>query len=272
MAARNPPAAEEGHIDPKVARARLARLARGGRGLRDPVSKELARRLREALAPVRIDRAGAALELGCGLAPPAPLLAMEAAPLRVDLIDWPQASPDVVADALALPFAAASFDLVWANNLLPWIHAPRRALEEARRVLKEGGLFAATSLGPDTLVELSELLPAGPPRAQGFLDMHDLADMAVHAGFAEPVAASERLTLSYSTPRAMLAELSRFGVLAARGMELSLGKTAKLRRLLGSARQVELTFEVIYLHAWALPQRRPKGPSDWQEMSFAPLR
>ena len=259
------------HIEACVASARLSRLARSGLGLRDPISQEMARRLSEALAPVRLaEKSGRALELGCGLAPAAPLLDMSEPPVRLDLVDWPEAEPAVIADVTALPFSDSSFDLVWANNVMPWIGNLPGMLSESRRVLQEGGLLAATSLGPDTLCELAELLPGAPMRTLGFLDMHDLADMTMHAGFAEPVAATEKIELVYSSARAMLSELRRYGVLAASGMEVSLGSTSRMRSLLARPGAVGLTFEVIYLHAWAMPARTPKGAADWHEISFLP--
>ena len=47
------------------------------------------------------------------------------------------------ADALALPFADASFDALIAANLLHLLPEPRRALDEFRRVLRPGGLLCA---------------------------------------------------------------------------------------------------------------------------------
>ena len=47
------------------------------------------------------------------------------------------------ADATALPFAEESFDAVVMANLLHLLPDPRLALEEARRVLRPGGLLLA---------------------------------------------------------------------------------------------------------------------------------
>lgn len=61
-------------------------------------------------------------------------------------------------NADALPFDAASFDLVIANHMLYHVPSVDRTLGELRRVLRPGGrIFAATN-GPDHMRELDELL------------------------------------------------------------------------------------------------------------------
>jgi ubiquinone/menaquinone biosynthesis C-methylase UbiE len=44
-----------------------------------------------------------------------------------------------VADVFALPFADASFDVVWTKYLLQWLKEPKRALNELKRVTRPGG-------------------------------------------------------------------------------------------------------------------------------------
>ena len=43
------------------------------------------------------------------------------------------------ADAFALPFQDANFDLVWSKYLLQWLREPKTALAEFKRVTKPGG-------------------------------------------------------------------------------------------------------------------------------------
>jgi SAM-dependent methyltransferase len=64
-----------------------------------------------------------------------------------------------VADVEALPFDDASFDAVIANHMLFHVDDRRRALGEIRRVLRDGGAFAATTVGANHLRELRELAP-----------------------------------------------------------------------------------------------------------------
>jgi SAM-dependent methyltransferase len=46
-------------------------------------------------------------------------------------------------DVFALPFADASFDLVWSKYLLQWLREPKNALAEMKRVTKPGGFVVS---------------------------------------------------------------------------------------------------------------------------------
>ena len=63
-----------------------------------------------------------------------------------------------VADAMALPFAAASFDAVIANHMLYHVPDLTQALTEIQRVLKPGGHFYATTIGSQHMHEMYVLL------------------------------------------------------------------------------------------------------------------
>jgi malonyl-CoA O-methyltransferase len=102
-----------------------------------------------------------------------------------------------------------------------------------------------------------------------FADMHDVGDMLVGAGFADPVMDAERITLTYPDAEGFFADLRASGqtcTLAARPRGLS-GKrflsdlTCALDRARRAGR-IEVTFEVVYGHAWkAKPQRAADGRS-----------
>jgi malonyl-CoA O-methyltransferase len=62
----------------------------------------------------------------------------------------------VCADALRLPFADASLDVVFSSLMLQWCDPLDLAFSEVRRVLKPEGFFAFTTFGPDTLRELRQ--------------------------------------------------------------------------------------------------------------------
>jgi malonyl-CoA O-methyltransferase len=61
---------------------------------------------------------------------------------------WFSRSSFVQGDAHQLPFTDASFDMVIANQVLPWAPNPQPVFDEVSRVLRKGGVFAFATLGP----------------------------------------------------------------------------------------------------------------------------
>jgi malonyl-CoA O-methyltransferase len=119
----------------------------------------------------------------------------------------------VCGDVAALPFAAASFDLVWSNLALQWVNDLPGALAEMHRVLRVGGLASFTTFGPDTLRELRAAFAEvdARPHVSRFVDMHDVGDLLVHAGFADPVMHMEQLTLTYADAATLMHDLKAIG-------------------------------------------------------------
>ena len=175
----------------------------------------------------------------------------------------------VCGDINALPLSGVAFDLVWSNLALQWINDLPRALAEVRRVLKVGGLFTFTTFGPDTLKELRAAFARvdGHTHTNRFVDMHDVGDALVHAGFADPVMDMEVVTLTYGAPDALLRELKQLGATnATRGRPRGLMGTARWRRLVDALERlrrdgrIPATFEVVYGHAWkGEPRRTSEG-------------
>jgi len=175
------------------------------------------------------------------------------------------AQPSLVCgDAGRLPLAAASVDLLWSNLLLQWINEVAAALGEFHRVLSSGGLLMFSTLGPDTLKELRTAF-AGIDRAthvSRFIDMHDLGDMLVHSGFADPVMDMEIITLTYADATTMMRELKAIGARnATRGRPRGLTGRARWQTMLAALEvfrrdgRLPATFEVVYGHAWKAAPR-----------------
>jgi len=165
----------------------------------------------------------------------------------------------VCADIAAQPFPNASFDLVWSNLVLHWVDDLPAAFAEFHRVLSVGGLLSFTTLGPDTLRELRVAFAGVDTHTHvhRFIDMHDVGDMLVAAGFADPVMDMEMLTLTYSGVPALMGELKAVGAHnAARGRLRGLMSRARWARMLGTlegfmqAGRLPASFEVVYGHAW----------------------
>jgi SAM-dependent methyltransferase len=70
--------------------------------------------------------------------------------------------PAVLGDALTLPFRDASMDAVACVNVLYHLPEPLRAIEEARRVLRTGGLFVAATVARSDSPELAPVWRAEP--------------------------------------------------------------------------------------------------------------
>jgi malonyl-CoA O-methyltransferase len=126
---------------------------------------------------------------------------------------WLRPFERVCADARQLPFKTESVDWVVSNAMLQFWLPPDAVLTEVQRVLKPGGLFSFCTFGPDTLRELRRAWTQVDDQlhVQPFIDMHDLGDGLVRAGFGDPVLDVESLTLTYPTLRALLNELKTAG-------------------------------------------------------------
>ncbi|MDQ6924310.1 MAG: malonyl-ACP O-methyltransferase BioC [Pseudomonadota bacterium] len=175
----------------------------------------------------------------------------------------------ICGDIASLPIKPASIDLVWSNLTLQWVGDPQKAFAECRRVLRVGGLLSFTTFGPDTLKELrAAFLAADRATHVGrFIDMHDLGDMLVHAGFADPVMDMETLTLTYGDAIGLMRDLKAIGahnVTAGRprGM-MGRHRWQRMLAALETTRRdgrLPASFEVVYGHAWnPLPRMTDDG-------------
>ena len=165
----------------------------------------------------------------------------------------------VCGDVNMLPLPGVAFDMVWSNLALQWVNDLPRAFAETRRVLKVGGLFTFTTFGPDTLKEIRAAFARadGHTHTNRFIDMHDIGDLLVAAGFADPVLDMEQLTLTYADAGALMRELKAIGATnATRGRPHGLMGRRRWQRALSAFEamrregRIPATFEVVYGHAW----------------------
>lgn len=168
-------------------------------------------------------------------------------------------------DAEAWPLRAASADLVLANLVLPWCR-PDRLFAEAARVLTDGGAFLFATLGPDSLREVRAAFAAVDDRihVHAAFDMHDLGDLALAAGLAEPVLDVDRLTVTYSGLAGLVADLRAAGAInVAGGRRRMLTGANRWRRfearLVPAAGRLAVTVELIFGSAWGRGPRPPRG-------------
>jgi malonyl-CoA O-methyltransferase len=142
-----------------------------------------------------------------------------------------------------LNIAGADFDLIWSNLELHLQNDPKTLMKQWRSKLKPEGLMMFSYLGPDTGKELAKLFPNDCLlRNAGSLDMHDVGDELMQAGFSEPVMDMEYLTLSYDDPDLLCKEAFNLGLLTS---------PDAVEHLIASEFNLTITLEVVYGHAWA---------------------
>lgn len=155
--------------------------------------------------------------------------------------------------------------LLWSNMMLHWSSDPERTLAQWHKALAVEGFVMFSCLGPDTLRELRAVYgqEGWGASGQSFVDMHDIGDTLVHAGFADPVMDMERLTLTWPDAQALLDELRSLGINAAmqrhQGLRTPRWRNrlaeALTRELRGADGRLALSFEVIYGHAFKAAPR-----------------
>lgn len=272
----------------------------------DAVLREVAARMHERLDLIKASPARV-LDAGCGIGRDLPSLRTRYPSAHVFALDlseqslrqwhrprhglmawWKQLTRSVLshthavqANFAALPFANASLDMIYSNLSLPHNTEPHQLFPEWARTLKPGGLLMFSTLGPDTLHECRK---AGLGKSiPDWVDMHDLGDMMIDAGFTTPVVDMEKLTVTYPNAEALLTELHAWGGNAS--LERRTGLAGKhhwrsirdaLTKQQNPQGRISLTLEVIYGHAWRGTPRPEmlidQEGSTWVGVKFTPQK
>jgi hypothetical protein len=155
------------------------------------------------------------------------------------------------------------------------LNDPVGHLIQLRRALRPDGLLLATQFGGQTLAELRASLAEAEaecdggfsPRVAPMAEIRDLGGLLQRAGFAMPVADSERLTVTYASPLHLMRELRAMGetniLIARRRRPL---RRATLMRACEIYKQhfgtpegrVRATFEIVFLTGWAPGPGQPQ--------------
>jgi SAM-dependent methyltransferase len=256
-------------------RDRAMRL--GFAGGADFLHREVAGLMAERLAEVTRDFPRAAL-IGTGAG-------VVASALRPDGTGLTQLDPSPAmavaagAQVLAgdtLPLAEGAFDLVVSTLLLHLANDPVGQLIQMRRALKPDGLMLAALFGGQTLNELRSALAEAEAECEGGLsprvapmaEIRELGGLLQRAGFAMPVADSERLVVTYATPLHLMRELRAMGetnILTARRRQ-PLRRATLMRACEIYAQhfgapdgRVRATFEIVFLTGWSPGPDQPKA-------------
>ena len=177
---------------------------------------------------------------------------------------WQAKTQFATADALALPFSDARFDLVCSNLTMQWVTEPQRMLAEMRRVLAPGGLMLLSTFGRRTLAELRQSLASIKHEYAGlvlpFPDVTSLGNCLMELPVELPVTDTDLFTLTYPDAMALVRELKAWGASSSAlpnrpGGLYGRGLLRQLNAAYNTAHQIEggrtrATFEVLYAQAW----------------------
>jgi SAM-dependent methyltransferase len=198
----------------------------------------------------------------------------------------PGTGDELAFDAELLPFADKSLDALVSILALHFANDLPGALIQMRRALKPKGVLLAALFGGGSLAELreswllaeSELRGGVTPRVAPFADVRELGGLLQRAGFAEPVADADRVTVRYSDPHALMREIKWLGLSSALQARSRRPVTPKLlaraaqiyeERFSDPDGRVRVTIEIVWLTARALepstfrssaPKRRLADP------------
>jgi len=160
--------------------------------------------------------------------------------------------------------AAGQAQLLWSNMGLHGALDPQAVMAAWHRALQVDGFLMFSTLGPGSLEGLRTLYAAmgWPPPHAPFVDMHDLGDMLLEAGFADPVMDQETITLTWPSGEALLAELRQLGgnvdprrFAGLRTPRWQARLAASLQATAGEGGRPGLGFEVVYGHAFRVAPR-----------------
>jgi malonyl-CoA O-methyltransferase len=225
------------------------------------------------LVPVKLNPARI-LDLGGGCGLGALALAQRYRKAEVILVDnstamlaqaerrrgWLRRYQCLQADAMALPLADGSVDLVFANLLVPYLQDPDGLFREVRRVLKPRGYFVFSTLGAGTLESLKAAFAGADSvsHVTDFEDLHDVGDRLSRAGYVAPVLDADRIAVTYETLadlcrdlRSSAAGLAKSGRTTLTGVRRWRAAAAAFEALREADGRTAVGCELVYGQAWA---------------------
>ena len=197
----------------------------------------------------------------------------------------PGNTPEIRAglEGITLPNASLEserYGLILSGMLMHRVNDLPGLLIQLRRALKPDGLMLAVFPGGDTLMELRDSLIQAESQIRGaaglrvfpMIDVRAAGQLLQRAGFALPVADSEKLTVRYADIFALMRDLRAMGGTA--GPLIRPGQPALSRALILKAAElyqqnhadpdgrIRATFEFVWISGWAphASQQKPLKP------------
>ncbi len=165
----------------------------------------------------------------------------------------------LVGDMETLPLGTATVDLLFSNLSFQWATDLDGLLAELHRVARPGTPLIFSSFGPDTLAELRNAWASVDHgvHVNRFLDMHDVGDAMMQAGFTDVVTDVDRLVEHHPDVLSVMRGLKAIGahnVAAQRrrgltGRRALEGVGAAYETHRGDA-GLPVTYEVVYGLGW----------------------
>ncbi|MEO1275772.1 MAG: methyltransferase domain-containing protein [Pseudomonadota bacterium] len=174
-----------------------------------------------------------------------------------------------------LPFTPGAAELAISAGLLHWLEDPVGHLVQLRLALRPDGLMLAVLAGGQSLAALRAALATAEAEVTGGLsprvapmgEIRELGALLQRAGFAMPVADSERLALSYESGWHLMRDLRAMGETSAlAGRPRRFTRRAVLTRAVAlyeetqrlSDGRIGAEIELVYLTGWAPAENQPK--------------
>ncbi len=240
--------------------------------------REVADRMHERLSMIRVEPKRV-LDAGCGEGadlsrlqarfPEAKIVALDASHAMLREVKNPEKTAGrVCANFAELPFMPGSFDMLWSNLSLHWHLGPLSVFAAWKRVLNKDGMLMFSCFGPETLFPLKAAFQQvdGYGHVLPFMEMHDLGDRMVEAGFTSPVLDREVIHVTYAHVKRLLSDVRALGGNPLRTRRRGLmGKAAysDLLDYLENERdadgRISLPFEIIYGHAFCSYPEKEKS-------------
>ena len=274
-------------LNPRAVRRtfdRLASLYDGHAALEQEVASRLLDRLEfHRLTPQRI------VDLGCGTGQASAGLKKRFTKAQVIGLDSSHAMlvqlqrrsgilrrlRAVCADMSALPLADQSSELLFSNLAMQWCPDPVSLFAEFRRVLTPGGMLLFSSFGPASLGELRAAWAQADGTAQTmeFVDILQVGDALMAAGFQEPVIDADRITVSYPDIDSLVRELEATGTSGLLQGRSSLAEAKDSLEKAYEPFRVEgkypVTYEIIYGTAFGPPEGQPRKTPQGDVVTFS---
>lgn len=161
----------------------------------------------------------------------------------------------ICADAERLPLANGAVDYLFSNMALQWCDNLSLLFSEANRVLSSNGIFAFTTLGPKTLIELKKAWSQvdGLVHVNEFVEFEQWQAAIRGAGFTVEIDQQKETILEYDSVLTLLKELKLLGAHNVNdGQRQSLTAPKRLQKLLSSYKKSEAgsfypaTYDVYY--------------------------